>query len=387
MKTTLHSILLIAAALVVAPLGRADEATSRVSFSDPSKPGTLRVRVWHGDVTIHGDDGKDVVVKSDSKAVDEAPRKDGMRVLSTSASYVLTEKNNVAVLEYGGEGWSGGSADFDITVPRSTNVIVSNSAHGDLECSGIAGDFDVRTMSGDVKLEDVSGGALVETMNGEISVDVKSLSSSKPLSFTSMHGDVTIHCPAQAKANVTFRTHHGAILTNFDDKVLVTKTELARSTRKHKEKHPSADAPPATPAVNSPDAPPAAPPAHPIDGPDAAAQQAKLAAEDKAAAEQAHADGEVEIVKVQRDQNGNRDWHDDVSTSIKEAAEEAAMAAKEAAMAVREGLAEAHIEMSGVVPPLPPMTGGKVVSGTLNGGGTQIQAATLSGDIILKKQE
>jgi hypothetical protein len=36
---------------------------------------------------------------------------------------------------------------------------------------------------------------------------------------------------------------------------------------------------------------------------------------------------------------------------------------------------------------LPPMTGGKVVSGTLNGGGVQIQAATLNGDILLKKTD
>jgi hypothetical protein len=39
------------------------------------------------------------------------------------------------------------------------------------------------------------------------------------------------------------------------------------------------------------------------------------------------------------------------------------------------------------MPPLPPMTGGKVISGTLNGGGVEIQAATLNGDITLKKNE
>jgi hypothetical protein len=33
------------------------------------------------------------------------------------------------------------------------------------------------------------------------------------------------------------------------------------------------------------------------------------------------------------------------------------------------------------------MTGGKIVSGTLNGGGVEIQAATLNGDIVLKKAE
>jgi hypothetical protein len=33
------------------------------------------------------------------------------------------------------------------------------------------------------------------------------------------------------------------------------------------------------------------------------------------------------------------------------------------------------------------MTGGKIVSGTLNGGGGEIQASTLNGDIVLRKSE
>jgi DUF4097 and DUF4098 domain-containing protein YvlB len=370
------SPLILAAALVLAGNARADESASRIAFSDPSKPGTLKIHVWHGDVSIHGADVNEVTVKSDSTAVMPTPRKDGLRVLSTSANFVLSEKGNVAVLEYGGEGWSGGSSDFDITVPRSTSVVVSNSAHGDLSCTGVSGDIDVRTMGGDVRLEDVTGGALVETMHGEIGVDVKSLAPGRPLSFTSMHGEVTIHLPADAKANVLFHTHRGVILTNFDDKVLVTKTEVFHG------KHLSADARPSAPTVGFPDAPPA--PSQDAAG----ADQAKQAAEGNADQAKANADRAKLAAESNADQaRGNGDWHDDVRESVKEAAEEAAVAAHEAAVAIKEGLAEAHIEISGAFPPVPPMTGGKVVSGTLNGGGTQIQASTLNGDIILKKAD
>jgi len=196
-----------------------------------------------------------------------------------------------------------------------------------------------------VNLREVSGGALVETLNGEIKVAVKALAPAKPLSFTSMNGRVEILVPADAKAAIRFRTHHGTILTDFDDKALVTKTEVLRRTPR-KEKAPKAGA---------------------------AASETSPAAKDSA-----DADG---------------DWHAEVRESIREAANEAAMAAHEAAEAVHEGLAEARIEIAAAVPPgapippLPPMTGGKVVSGTLNGGGTEIQAATLNGDIVLKKAE
>ena len=279
-----------------------------------------------------------------------------MRVLSTSSSYSLSEKNNVVTLEFGSDGWSSGSADFDITVPKSTSVIVANSVQGDLQCSDISGDIEVRSMHGDVKLDDVSGGALVETMNGEIKVNVKSLAPSRPLSFTSMNGEITIHVPSDLKAGIRFRTHRGEILTNFDDKALVSKTEITR--RSHRKEDRMAPVPPVPPV------PPAG-----SDDEDIAPK-----AKDK--------------YKADKDkEDSGDDWKSDVRDSVREATEEAIDAAKEAADAARDGLMEAHIQLSRNFDSLPPMTGGKTVSGELNGGGVEIQAATLNGDIILKKAE
>jgi hypothetical protein len=161
-----------------------------------------------------------------------------------------------------------------------------------------------------------------------------------------MHGEISIHLPMESKANIRFRTHRGVILTNFDDKALVTKTEVSNrpvhivKIKEDKDKDKDKDDGPTTPAA--------------------------LAAPGK------HDDTDS-------------DWHAEVRDSIRDAAEAAADAAREAADAMHEGLMEAHVEFSGNMPPLPPMTGGKVVSGTLNGGGVEIQAATLNGDILLKK--
>jgi hypothetical protein len=348
-----YSPVILAAALALLPAhaARADDTSSNIAFSDPSKPGTLKILVLHGDVTVHGADVKQIEVKSDSPSAGPTPRKDGMRVLSNSSGYVLSEKGNVATLEYGADGWTGGSADFTITVPRSTSVVVTNSLRGDFLGTDLSGDVDVRTMSGDVKLDGISGGALVETMNGEIRVNVNALADKKPLSFTSMHGEISIHLPEDSKANIRFRTHRGVILTNFDDKALVTKTEITRGKGDSRRDKGHDDlmvavAPVAPVAAVAPVPP-------------------------------------VEPAKVS---DSDDDWRGDVRDSIREAAREAADAAREGAEAMREGLEEAHIELSGMGP-LPPMTGGKVVSGTLNGGGVEIQAATLTGDITLKKSK
>jgi hypothetical protein len=301
-------------------------------------------------VSVHGADVKEISVRSECSPVDPTPRKDGMRVLSASAGFTLTEKGNVALLEYGADGWTGGSADFDVTVPRNTSVIVGNSARGDFECDGISGDIEVRTMSGDVKLGDISGGALVEAMRGDISVNVKALADSRPLSFTAMRGEITIRVPADAKANVRFRTHRGVILTNFDDKTLVTKTVVSHVT----------------------------PPVKPVSGA-APSESADVQVSGNVAVTASSSSG--------HDSDSDGDWHADVRESIREAARDAAEAARDAAEAFHEGMMDVHAQFDGVIPPLPPMTGGKVVEGSLNGGGVEIQAATLTGDIRLKKVE
>ena len=39
------------------------------------------------------------------------------------------------------------------------------------------------------------------------------------------------------------------------------------------------------------------------------------------------------------------------------------------------------------MPPIPPVTGGKLVTGTLNGGGPEITVATMNGDVTLRQIE
>ena len=92
-------------------------------------------------------------------------------------------------------------------------------------------------------------------------------------------------------------------------------------------------------------------------------------------------------VESEKSGDSDSDWHADVRDSIRDAARDAAEAAHDAAEAIKESMDEFHIEISHGNYTLPPMTGGKVVAGTLNGGGVELQAASMSGDIILKKSD
>ena len=336
----LYSSLLLAAAfaLFLLTAARAEEGVNTVKFSDPAKPGTLKVVVAHGDIRITGTDTAEVSVKSEAKPVSSKPRKDGLRVLTASSSYALNDKDNVVTLDAMSQGWAGGAADFRITVPRTTNVIVASSFGGDITCAGVAGDLEINSLNGEIRLEDISSGAIISTMNGEIRASVREIHEGKSLSFASTNGEIVVRVPSDAKANIRLRTQNGSVLTDFDEKALVTKTENApRSSRRTSKTGTGNSTGIMTPEVH-----------------DAIREAARAGAA---------------------------------------AMREAAQAVREAAQAARDGAKDITEDSVAPMPPmppmapLPPMTGGKLVTGTLNGGGPEINVATMNGDVTFRQLE
>ena len=143
---------LVAAAVTVLLLTAAradDNETATIKFTDATKPGTLKVNVANGDIHLRGAETDEVRVTTDLKPETPALRKDGLRVLTSSSSYSLTEKNNVVSLTYGIEGWPTNGGEFTIVVPRNTAVIINSNFGGDVEIGARNGRRDDAVRSGD----------------------------------------------------------------------------------------------------------------------------------------------------------------------------------------------------------------------------------------------
>jgi hypothetical protein len=322
----------------VAGHGDGDEgptlSPTHLKFSDPAKPGKIRLRVMWGNITVTGADTQAVTIVANIKNKQQAQAKnpDGLRRLDSETTYTATEKDNVISIELGGDSPEQyADATLAITTPRNTSVSVENTFGGRVDVKNIEGDIDIRGLNGEVTLDRIAGSALVETMNGEIHATFVKVTEGKPLFFSSMNGAIEVRIPANTKANVRLRTQNGAVLTDFDEKALITTTEAAhgRMTNPFRAPLPSAN------------------------------------------------------------EYGNSDWHDDIRDTFREATEagleaarDAVVAARDAAQAAREGVAQAPLP-----PVLPTISGGKIVTGTLNGGGPEIQIATMNGTITLRKTQ
>jgi hypothetical protein len=332
---------------IAAALAGTENTTATVKFSDPTRPGTLRVFATQGEVRVRGVPEADasVTVRSDIAPASPSKRSDGLRVVSSATSVLLSEKDNVVTLDYGRDQLPrGGAGSFDITVPANTQVVVTVAWGGDVSMEGVLGDVEVKNLNGRVSLKDIGGGALVESMNGEIEASFTRLPTGKPLSFTSMNGEILLRLPGNAAADLRFRTQNGTILTDFPEASLVTRTEEISGPR---------------PGMAS---------EAPADATRAAADAARAAAVEaaRAAAEAARAIAQEVRAAVEEHQNR--------SGASSGEGPARAPAPPRAPRAPRP-------------PAIPSFAGGKVISGTLNGGGTDIQVATMNGDIIVRRRD
>ncbi len=344
--------LLAAAALLTPALHAQDDesdgSTARVKFSDPAKPGTLRLVLPWAEARIVATDGNEVVVTSslDQKGRAEVDH-EGFRRLDEDVTFELVEKGNVAAIMIAGDNlWATHGAEFDIQVPRNTHLIVRTEIGGDIEVEGVEGDIDISCMNGEVELRDISSSAVVNSMNGEISASFKT-APVKPVSLSSMNGEIDVRLPGDTKANLRMRTHNGSIRTNFPAGVLQTKTENVRG--------PGGSTSTADSTANANE-----------DSSDHASAARNMARE-AARAGREQAEMAKEIARATR-------------------------AAVEASVEVR-----VHASMDGdapmppmaPIPPMPPLPnfGGKSIVGTLNGGGVDIKLTSMNGTITLRQKK
>ena len=221
MNRTLQVLLLCTAPL----LAQDNTEKATVPLSDPSRPARIRVHLMSGGVTVKGYDGKEVLVESRSRAGDgdeerssRPSRAEGMRRLQLPGNSGLdvTEEDNQVVVKT--ESWNRPS-DLVITVPRRSSLQLKCMNNGDIYVEGVSGEIDANNLNGKVTLKSVSGSVLAHSLNGEITVSLDQIDPSKPMSFSTMNGDIDVTLPPALKANVRLKTDHGDIYSDFDVKL------------------------------------------------------------------------------------------------------------------------------------------------------------------------
>jgi DUF4097 and DUF4098 domain-containing protein YvlB len=216
-------IRMIGMALLCAGCLLAQDGAEKVNvpLQNPSAPPSVHVHLMMGSVTVRGADVRDVEVQARSRNRGEERESrpagtEGMKRLDIGSSGldVVEDNNNVSIKT----SWFRPS-DLVITVPRRASLELKVVNDGNIEVDGVDGEIDANDLNGKITMSNVGGSVIAHSLNGEVVVAMNRVDPSKPMSFSTLNGNIDVRFPASVKANVRLKTDNGEIYSDFDVKL------------------------------------------------------------------------------------------------------------------------------------------------------------------------
>jgi hypothetical protein len=213
--------MMILAVLGLAPSLPAQQANPdriTIPWSDPSRPGLLRINVHQGSIKVRAHSGRDVIVDARAARANQnrPPAESGglRRLDATVSGLVIEEENNVMTIS--GGGGSSRNVDVEIQVPSRTNLNLRVHQGGDIVVDDIEGEIEAQNHHGSVIANNIAGSVVANTHHGKVTASLRQVTANKPMAFTSFHGNIDLTLPAAAKANMKLRSDRGEIYSDFD---------------------------------------------------------------------------------------------------------------------------------------------------------------------------
>lgn len=233
-----RALLLLASVLMIAGCvatgqGRfstEDRETIRrtLEFSPGQGTKILEVDNVLGSIRVIGYDGRNVemvanrTIQADSKEKVEAAKAEIMLDITDKSDTVSI---SVEGLDYGRSSrWTNRVSrrdpgykvifDFEIRVPRQSEIRLANVGDGDIQVENLTGGFDVENINGGIEMKGLAGSGRAHTINGPVTV----VFASNPMNashFGSLNGDVEVTFQRNLSADLRFKSFNGGVYTDF----------------------------------------------------------------------------------------------------------------------------------------------------------------------------
>jgi DUF4097 and DUF4098 domain-containing protein YvlB len=173
-------------------------STITASFSDPDRPGTVKIRQNNGSITVRGYSGKVVLIES--KPLHKNHPRMEMRVSEEGNRMTIAAPMNSGIT---------------IQVPLQTSLQL-NATNGSILVEKVLGELDVQSTNGSIVLRGVAGAVVAHCQNGSIGATFDKVDPRRPMSFSSMNGKIDVTFPADLIATFKVQDERGSVHSDFD---------------------------------------------------------------------------------------------------------------------------------------------------------------------------
>jgi Putative adhesin len=174
-----------------------------------NRPRVVNCNLLNGTITVRTHASGDVIVEGEGHTHEE--HQGGMHRIGVSSNGLeaVVDDNVITIHD------RNGNSSIFLTVPVNTSLKLKTLSGG-INVEGVNGEVEVHTSNGQVNLNNISGTVTADSQNGEIKVSMDRVDPSKPMAFSTLNGQVDLTLPADLKADLTVKSNHGAVYSDFD---------------------------------------------------------------------------------------------------------------------------------------------------------------------------
>ncbi|EDY82157.1 hypothetical protein VDG1235_1777 [Verrucomicrobiia bacterium DG1235] len=175
----------------------------------------LEANLLNGGITVVGYEGEEAIVEAKRRNFEkESVSNNGMRMIQLPSTGLFAEEFNNQIKV--GSNALKATVDITIKVPFETSLSLNCVNKGDILIENITGEIEVQNVNGAITINNSSGAVLAHALNRDIVVTLNEVYPDKPMSFTSLNGDIDLTIPADTKAELKLQTFNGKIMSDFD---------------------------------------------------------------------------------------------------------------------------------------------------------------------------
>lgn len=182
-----------------------DNVNGKISINSWDQP---RIRV-QAVKSVERTDPEDAKKALAELKVEMTPRDGGLTVRT-----IVPKQNSAGIWDAMFGNFNNATVQYDITVPRSMNLEVSNT-NGRVHLAGVSGAIQIETTNGKIEVDRCAGSFDLETTNGAVEASLVAVDAQKPLKVETTNGHIEITLPASVRANVEASTTNGSIETQL----------------------------------------------------------------------------------------------------------------------------------------------------------------------------
>jgi hypothetical protein len=197
-----------------------------LEFGKGTQPRTFEIDNVFGSISVKGYSGD--IVKLTAKKTIRARTKQALQKAKEEVTLDISSKDN-CILTYVDGPFRGEDCkinwnledsgyivqyDFEVSVPRGTAVSLKTVTNGDIDVTGINGDFNIRNVNGKIIILGIAGSGKAHTVNGKVET-VFTENPGSNCSFRTINGNLEVTFLPKLSADFKLKTFNGKIYSDF----------------------------------------------------------------------------------------------------------------------------------------------------------------------------